>query len=702
MPVSESRRQEIEKQLAEIYNIRAETERLLTATTNPTDYAQLQIQLEKAVANIKSLESELEEQPFGDDNSLIRAYLDEMAKEFETYSIAHPIKLTTQTESTSATERLGTRRDLQKMEAFLISEETKLLSVRKQQQPATPPAPKEVGIEEFLVQNRRILLLGGPGTGKTVMLWRLFQVFSQSWKASAGYDVIGIGQPAGLPPQWQGRIPMLVHLNRWEDDEMGLLAFLQAQVSAMNLPEFAELIPDLMKSGKIVLLLDGLDELPGLARDAKNVAIDDPRARSISSLDERWREVACILTCRARDSMGAPRWPSLSLAEMSREQVKAFASAYYANDPKGEALTQGLVAGIYDNPDPRYQQLQGLTARPLYLVKLLDYYQVQKSNEATDQEALPINPARLLKFCLNETLTREIQDKRLSETEASELHDHLSSLAFCMTAANQVGTVDKNRATAWIFHIQEKWSDGVKATTIEEKTKAARFWQLAEGASLMVENGNNLQFYCQILQEYFCASYCATQSLSEEFLEWTTQPSFKTVWPYWSRLDKTLRDKLIAFLDEKYSGKVCWDASTALINIGDDKVIYLLGNLLSSQSSQVRSRGITALGRMANPAAVSLLIKGLGDENASVRASAATALSQFGEPALRPLMTALRDPDPGVRYSAATALGKLGDTRALNALNWLLQDQTDQSPFAVRVRQAATNAIELIRQKVAS
>jgi hypothetical protein len=697
MPTPQSRHQELVQKLEDAYSRRTEVDRLLGVTINPTERARLEIDLTHWDTEIKRLEEQVEEEPFTDNDSVIRAYLDTVGKGFGDFGIARPIKLSTKSEEGGVTERLVARRDLQKMEAFLISEETKLLSVRKQQ--TTPRIIKEVPIEDFLVEHRRILLLGAPGTGKTITLWRLFQLFSRPWlerseQPQATSDI--------LPPGWDKRVPVMAQLHHWEDQEKGLLDFLQDQIRESSVPEFADLLPDLMKAGQIVLLLDGLEELPGLDGDAKTVEIDDSRAKAITLLDERWKNVACVLTCRSRESAGAPSWPSLSLSEMKREQVLAFAEAYYGGDAQATQLAAGLVRGIYDTSDLRAQKLQGLAARPLYLVKLLDYYQVQKNNGASDKEALPVNPARLLKFTVNETLTREVQDKRLTETEATDLHDHLSALAFCMIAAGITGAVDKNRATAWIFHIQDKWNDGLKSTTIEEKARAARFWELAEGASLITDTGNNLQFYSLALQEYFCACYCTIQNLNAEFLEWTTQPIFKDVWPYWAKLDKNLRDKLVAFLDEKCSGKVCWDASTALVNIGDDKVIALLGDLLEQSSSQLRSRAITALGRMGQAGCVQLLVKGLADENGSVRASAAAALSQFGEPALRPLIGALRDTDPAVRYSAATALGKLGDPRAANALNWVLQDQSDKSQFGVRVRQAALNALESLKQRQAS
>ena len=69
------------------------------------------------------------------------------------------------------------------------------------------------------------------------------------------------------------------------------------------------------------------------------------------------------------------------------------------------------------------------------------------------------------------------------------------------------------------------------------------------------------------------------------------------------------------------------------------------------------------------------LIKALKDKDESVRWRGHVALGEIGEPAVEPLIQALRrDNDRGVREIAAKALGDIGDVRAVESLKRALWD----------------------------
>ena len=72
------------------------------------------------------------------------------------------------------------------------------------------------------------------------------------------------------------------------------------------------------------------------------------------------------------------------------------------------------------------------------------------------------------------------------------------------------------------------------------------------------------------------------------------------------------------------------------------------------------------------------LIKTLGYKTDSgVRRTAALALGKIGEPAVEPLIAALKDSVGDVRRTAAEALGKVGDRRAVEPLIAALKDSDD-------------------------
>jgi HEAT repeat protein len=89
--------------------------------------------------------------------------------------------------------------------------------------------------------------------------------------------------------------------------------------------------------------------------------------------------------------------------------------------------------------------------------------------------------------------------------------------------------------------------------------------------------------------------------------------------------------------------------------------------------------------------AVEPLIKALRDKNIIVRKNATEALGEIGDKrASEPLINALEDDDGTVRQYAAEALGKIGDNQALKPLTAALRDRKS------KVQEAAREAIEKI------
>jgi len=153
-----------------------------------------------------------------------------------------------------------------------------------------PPEPGEDhgqpvdDLGEFQAAHVRVVLLGRPGAGKSSTLRRL------------------VTAPGGT------KVPIFADLGGWHDPAAGLVAFLQAELRSLEQRSLADRLPGLMTEGRVVLLLDGLNEIPRLGRDAATGRLDDPRVRAIAELGTRaeWAAVGCILSCRPRDFDGGP------------------------------------------------------------------------------------------------------------------------------------------------------------------------------------------------------------------------------------------------------------------------------------------------------------------------------------------------------------------------------------------------------------
>jgi len=96
---------------------------------------------------------------------------------------------------------------------------------------------------------------------------------------------------------------------------------------------------------------------------------------------------------------------------------------------------------------------------------------------------------------------------------------------------------------------------------------------------------------------------------------------------------------------------------------------------LKDRHVDVRKSIAEALGMMGDQRAVEPLIEALKDENEGVREVAALALGMMGDQrAVEPLIEALKDGCADVRGNAAEALGRLGDVRAAESLTQTLEN----------------------------
>ncbi|MFX0163096.1 MAG: HEAT repeat domain-containing protein, partial [Candidatus Hodarchaeota archaeon] len=96
--------------------------------------------------------------------------------------------------------------------------------------------------------------------------------------------------------------------------------------------------------------------------------------------------------------------------------------------------------------------------------------------------------------------------------------------------------------------------------------------------------------------------------------------------------------------------------------------------------------------RLGEPA-VEPLIQALKDKDIDIRSRAAEALVEIGEPAVEHLIQALKDEDRYVRRYTAWTLGEMGDKRAVEPLTQALNDGDN------RVREALKAALEKIKGK---
>ena len=316
-----------------------------------------------------------------------------------------------------------------------------------------------------VAEHRRILLLGDPGSGKTTTLWRLAYDYAQAALADA-----------------RAPLPLLAPLGAYTDDGP-FDAYL-----ARHLGPLAPYLDTYCASGRLILLLDGLNEMPqaGYAE----------RVGRIQEVLSRYSDDPAVVTCRALDYVvrleGLQKVEVLPLDEM---RIRTFLHNYLGQ-AAGERLFRDMGGGdmaqrIWDTwrrggSWPETPPLLALCRNPYMLLMTAQVY-------AGAGGALPANRARLFAAFVDTLLKREKKRHPEGWVEAECQKDGLAGLAYAMQAEQGRGTT-----------VERAWAVAQLCRAVPG-CDAERLLYLATSAMLLDADDATVRFHHQLLQEYFAA-----------------------------------------------------------------------------------------------------------------------------------------------------------------------------------------------------
>ena len=200
---------------------------------------------------------------------------------------------------------------------------------------------------EAAIQNRRMVLLGDPGSGKTTFLNHLAFCL-----AAHGLDPRKdwLGRIALWPEKEGDLIPVPVALKDFAARAAGMKAkaepkdlweFILGRLKAQNLGFAADPLETALEHGEAILLLDGLDEIQektnqGFVRDA------------ILAFGNRYRKSRMIVTCRVlsyqENSVQLEGVPFFELAPFDNEMIDGFIRAWYTELRRLDLMKSGEEA----------------------------------------------------------------------------------------------------------------------------------------------------------------------------------------------------------------------------------------------------------------------------------------------------------------------------------------------------------------------
>ena len=319
-----------------------------------------------------------------------------------------------------------------------------------------------------LSANKKTLLLGNPGSGKSTALKRLLRCEAQDYLDGASR-----------------RIPVLIELRRvgrqssFDGENSTLFKLIHSKLSASGVDDKKQ-INQLLESGELLLLLDGLNEMPSTSSGLNDFIKDYPNTPVVISSrvygHENYPDVDCIL----------------NLQPLQEYQSREFIKKRFIDSKESTGELLNL----------RQEKLQALLETPLLLSMLCEIYLLIGS--------VPKNIGELFRRFTNSQYMKHKPSTTVvarSDDFFDFCHEILQELAFSMTHAGGDGQslrlqISKVEAQAWL-----EMQFSVRGV-INAASKAKQWLDDAIRLHLLQQaDDENVEFIHQLFQEYYAAEW---------------------------------------------------------------------------------------------------------------------------------------------------------------------------------------------------
>lgn len=325
-------------------------------------------------------------------------------------------------------------------------------------------------IDGMVVVNQlpKLIVLGKPGAGKTTFL---------KYIALQALD-------GNLS---QKRIPVFIVLKNWSDSNLSLMDFTVRQFDICNFPKAEVFVEEMLKKGKCILLLDGLDEV---SHNMDNVI---PQIRDFTN---KYSKNEFVLSCRiAGYNYCFEKFADVEIADFTDKQIQIFIKNWFGEEKlKAKLCWEKMKA---DN------SIKELATIPLLLTMLCIAF-----DETMD---FPSNRAELYKEALDALLKKWDSSRSIKR---AEIYRHLS-LRRKESMLSRIAAVmfEKDHyffpQRALEGHIANYIQNlpEAKQETLEPDSEAI-LKAIEAQHGLFVERANRIYSFSHLtLQEYFTARY---------------------------------------------------------------------------------------------------------------------------------------------------------------------------------------------------
>jgi len=487
-----------------------------------------------------------------------------------------------------------------------------------------------------------VLLMGKPGSGKSTSLeWLLWN------EASSALE-----DPTA-------KIPVLVKLRRCTST---IEALIQDFFGRHQLPLSLSAIEQLLQQGKLLLLLDGLNELPDAFRT------------EIANFRERYRKLTPMIVSTREQSIGSTLGitKTLKMLSLSEPQMQEFLRGYLGEE--GDRLFQQLKG----------DRLRKFAETPLLLWMLCRVFAEECSQ--AEQEQRPPRLPENLGLAFREFT--QLYNQKLQEDAPAESRDQWSQLlrhlAFALMHDKELVefrlSMPKEEAENLLTDCLQKKGRTNARECAEKWLQDLLDYHLIQPAiqpSLEV----HIEFRHQLIQEYYAAEYLLRLlsglndgELTRDYLnllKWTEPIALMLALV--NDEEQALRVVKLAINDVDFilGARLAGEVQAKC----QDKTVDLVDNLEISQLLRNRLLGATR-----SEKAIIFLEQSLRDRNPYIHKSAANALEEISSDlAVSILSSAVHDESMDVlkRIHIIEILKRIGSLKAIDELADALHNKHD-------------------------
>ena len=245
------------------------------------------------------------------------------------------------------------------------------------------------------VANERqyLMVLGGPGAGKSTFLRKVgLEALRTFYYERAEYQ--------------HRLIPVLLELKRFESKDIDIARSIAAEFETCGFPEAEKFTQNALAQGNLLVLLDGLDEVPSANLNNVLRTIQD----FVDSYDKNRFMASCRVAAEGYRTDAFKRFSNVTMAAFDNRQIQQFIDNWFGSEHDRERGTAKKCWEVLRKPENKASK--ELAHTPLLLTYLCLVYDTS--------QRFPKNRSSLYKKALRILLEEWAADKRILRDEIYE------------------------------------------------------------------------------------------------------------------------------------------------------------------------------------------------------------------------------------------------------------------------------------------